>query len=190
MPTNVKVGIVVGAVAVTLLVVVAVTAASSDSAAVSASAATFSALAAVVTASISAATLTQLQRDSRATTRPQVGAWMRRGGAAGTIDLIVRNFGGSIAHAVRVDIVGLPEWAASDRVLEGLWRRYQGVIDTLVPGLELGNTYMHPDWAPVTPPPAQIAVRVSYTDDEGRPFSDTFELDAETIRAETWSLQE
>lgn len=189
MTTKAKIGVVVAAVAAAALMVAALTTASTEAARLSAAAATFSALAAIVTASVSAGTLMQLRRDSRSTTRPQVGAWMRRGGGLGTIDFVVKNFGESIAHNVLVDIVGLPEWASDDPVIGDLARRYRARISTLVPDLELSNSYMHPDYAPVTQPPYRLTVHVSYTDDEGRPYSDTFDLDADLIRAESWTNQ-
>lgn len=186
MTTNLKIGIVAGAIALTLIVVALFTATASSSGAVSAVAATFSALAAVTTASVSASALLQVRKDSRSTTRPQVAAWMRRGGAHGYIDFVVKNFGESIAHDVRIVIEGLPEWAAVDAVLSALWNRYRQPIPTLVPDLELSNTYAglpeHPE-----NPPDQVTVRISYTDDAGRPYADTFDLDADLIRGETWS---
>ena len=186
MTTNIKIGLVAKASALAFVVVAVVTAASSNSTAVSAVAATVSALAAVTTASLSVSTLLQVRIDSRSTTRPQVGVWMRRGGAHGYIDLVVKNFGESIAHDVRIDIEGLPDWSATDAVLADIWKRYQRPIATLVPDLELSNTYAGlPDHS--ENPPDRVRVRVSYTDDAGRLYSDTFDLDADLIRGETWS---
>ena len=186
MTTVQKVGLVVGSLVVAAAVVALVTVPNVQAQWVSALAAVVATLAAIVTASISARTLGQVTRDSQASNRPMVVAWLRRSTVHGYQDLVVSNVGRTIARNIQVSFEPeLPAWAATDPVAGNIVERYREPIGVLVPGQELANIYSNPAEVPAPSPPGQITVRIAYDNGAGDSYEDDFPLDVELINRET-----
>lgn len=187
---------VVGVGLVLAMVVVAVFSAAPgvESQRVSAFAATASAFAAITTAVVSAAALTQVKRDSRNAARPMVAADLRparpASGEANSLvrsfqELVIRNYGASVASDVTITFE--PELTATggqSPALDELVELFSQPIPTLVPGPKLTSVYYDPV-APATP--EQITVWISYTGPDGAKYGpESYPLDVRVARRRTY----
>ncbi|WP_406025917.1 hypothetical protein OH802_05695 [Nocardioides sp. NBC_00850] len=153
-----------------------------------------SAVAAIVTAVVAGWALNQQRKDSHDQARPVVIATLRPGPRTshGSMYLIVKNAGASLARRVRVTFsptLPTAEIASSGQpAIAGpfITRRYAEAIPVLGPGEALNNIYCnltHDDEGI----PHQVTVAVSYEDDRGRTYTDTYPLDLDIYRLETFS---
>ena len=153
--------------------------------------ASIAALAAIITASVSSAALAQVRKDSRNSARPMVAAQLRQtvplAGAAvdehtlGIQDLVIRNFGSTVASSVVVEFKpNLPRTEALVRLVD----LYSRPIPTLVPGDELTNIYAYTDDR--SGAPDQVVVKISYIGPDGTPYGpELYPLDVRVLRNRT-----
>lgn len=142
-------------------------------------------------------TLLQTRRDSMSRSRPMIAAEFRDAlPSRGTIYLVIRNFGPSMAKKVRVsfdpEIPDPAPEALRESVVPFLKSRYGRVIPTLTPGTELRNVYYVGEgqggrFINSEPTPGRVTVTISYESADGKQtYVDTFDLDVELIQGETW----
>ena len=114
----------------------------------------------------------------------------------GTLYLVIRNYGPSVAKNVRVsfdpEIPDPAPEAARESVVPFLKARYARTIPTLTPGTELRNVYYVGEsqggfFINSEPTPERVTVTISYESADGRQtYTDAFDLDVELIKGETW----
>jgi hypothetical protein len=156
------------------------------SATIAALAAVASAIAVIGTAWIAAQSFRASRRDSQERTRPVVVAELRRGALTpGTLDLVVRNYGLSVARELRVEFV--PSLPPADSLPPSdmrhwLARRYTRAIDTFPPGKTMSNVYRS-GYETADP----IMVVVNYSAADGQSYTDRFVLDPADHLTETTS---
>jgi hypothetical protein len=150
-------------------------------------------LATVAAAVVAIWTLVALKQDSADRTRPVVIAELNYAVLSDHAELLVRNVGPSVARNVRVDFVPPlpdPEDGGSEAevgvLTPFLQRRYSRVIPTLAPGMRLSNFYQDAEGSE-EPVPDDFTVTISYSDDRGRKYVDSFELSMFTLRDQTVS---
>lgn len=158
-----------------------------------------SAVAAIATAVIAVWTLRDARVDSRERSRPMVLAEFRRAKHSnGTIDLIVRNAGPSIARDVKVtfDPVPVVPDTGGPYVTPYLLRRYAEPIPALAPGQELTNIWFagrapndgRHDLVNGEPTPDAVTVTIEYRGTgRRRRYVDEFPLHVDLIRMMTYS---
>jgi hypothetical protein len=152
---------------------------------------------AAVTATVAVRTLRQTRRDSKAKARPKIAAELRLVPyTKGSLSLVVRNTGPSIAKNVRVTFdppILMPK-DPEGLVTPFLLRRFAKPIPVMTPGMELDNLYYVavPDPAGSRklinsePIPDVVTVKISYSSDDGDPYTDEFPLDADLHRKRTY----
>ncbi|WP_157180045.1 hypothetical protein [Rhodococcus sp. P14] len=115
--------------------------------AVSAGATTIAAVAAVAAAVVAIRTLRASKRDSRDRSRPMVGAFLEKEPHPNsrTADLVVRNYGASVAYNVEVTfdpvIANTGTRSGESSFVPLLLSRYEHPIPNLMPGVELRNLW-------------------------------------------------
>lgn len=145
------------------------------------------AVAIIVTAVYARRTLAAATADSRARTRPVIIAEFRREVLSqGTVLLVLKNLGASVAKDVRVtfdpappqDIDALPD----DNMARWIYQRYESAIPTWAPSWTLANVIRtgHDAMDPMT-------VTASYEGPDGTQYSDAYFLDPNHILTETTS---
>ena len=159
--------------------------------------ATVGVLVALGTAITGLRTLRQLRTDSRERSRPMMAAELRKPPyTRGIQDLVIRNYGHSIARNVAVTfdppIPDPPQGQAAQSVTPFLKRRYAEPIPVLTPGMELtniwfcgeasGNTFVNSE-----PTPDRFTVTITYSGPDGTPYEDQFPLDVALIRAHSYA---
>ncbi|NLU81628.1 hypothetical protein [Rhodococcus sp. HNM0569] len=98
--------------------------------------------AAVLAAGAAIQTFRRARRDSQSRSRPMVGAELRPVPYAnGMAELVVRNYGPSVARDVCVTFE--PPLGDANNMLSFIVRRYSDPIPTLMPGAELNNIWPH-----------------------------------------------
>ncbi|MFF9270668.1 COG1361 family protein [Streptomyces rochei] len=115
----------------------------------------------------------------------------------GTLYLVVRNYGPSVAKNVRVsfdpEIPDPAPDAARESIVPFLKDRYSRAIPTLTPEMELRNVYYvgKPQggrYVNSEPTPERVTVTISYESADGKQeYKDSFELDVALMQNETWS---
>ncbi|GGS10495.1 hypothetical protein GCM10010236_76210 [Streptomyces eurythermus] len=114
----------------------------------------------------------------------------------GTLYLVIRNYGPSVAKNVRVSfdpaIPDPPPDMARESVVPFLKSRYSRVIPTLTPGTELRNVYYVGEpqgdhFVNSEPTPERVTVTISCESADGKQeYTDTFDLDVDLMQSETW----
>ncbi|MFH8792227.1 hypothetical protein [Streptomyces sp. NPDC017941] len=114
-----------------------------------------------------------------------------------TLYLIIRNYGPSLAHNVRVsfnpEIPDPPADKAHDSIIPYLKSRYREPITALTPGTELRNVY----FAGVAGPgkefvnyenvPDRVLVTITYESDDSREtYTDSYDLNIGLLQSETY----
>ncbi len=145
------------------------------------------AIAVVVTAVIAARTLRAARDDSRARSRPTIVAELRRELLAqGTILLVLRNLGSTVASNVRVSFDPGPasdiDALADSDMWKWVFQRYSSAITTWAPGWTLSNVIRTGD-DPLPP----LSVTVEYDGPDGTHYGDVFLLHPDHILKETSS---
>ncbi|MFC9363068.1 hypothetical protein ACFTZB_41685, partial [Rhodococcus sp. NPDC057014] len=109
------------------------------------------AISVVVATAVGIRTLKASERDSRDRSRPMVGAQLVRDvhpSERGTADLVVRNYGQSVAYDVQVTfdptIESTETRSGDDSFVPLIRRRYENPIANLMPGVELRNLWFVP----------------------------------------------
>ncbi len=152
-------------------------------------------LTAIVTAFIALRQLRQQAGDSQARSRPVVAADLVPTPYTKSIALVIKNFGPSLARDVNVEFD--PALPVAETTSDGqtaivpfLLRRYAQPIPVLPPGRELSNVYYYSSLAKknVEEVPEQLTVTVSYADDQGRRYHDSYPLDVTVIQMGTESV--
>jgi hypothetical protein len=149
-----------------------------------------SALAAIVTTVVAAWALVNQSRDSRDRSRPLVTAAFRPGPSFshGMLYLVIRNAGASVARDLTVtfnpEIKPNTPSGQPRRTAEYIPKRYAASVPVLAPGESLSNLYCHlaNDDEEM---PRRLNVEVAYVDDRGRPYSASFDLDADVYGVAT-----
>jgi hypothetical protein len=163
---------------------------------VTAAAAAAGVLVALVAAITGLRSLRQLRTDSRERSRPMMAAELRKPPYTRGIQLLViRNYGPSIARNVKVTFdppipEPIPERAA-ESVSPFIMRRYTNPIPAVTPGMELTNIWFSGrlegnEWVNVERTPPQFTVTIAYDGPDGFPYKDSFPLDTDLIRGETY----
>jgi hypothetical protein len=158
-----------------------------DPAWVRAAAAIAGVLVALVTALTGLRSLRQLRTDSRERSRPMMAAELRKPPYVhGTQLLVIRNYGPSIAHNVKVAFdPPIPEpipQRAAESVSPFITRRYAEPIPVVTPGMELINIWLSGrlegnEWVNFEPMPPQFTVTIAYDSPDGTRYQDSFPLD-------------
>lgn len=141
--------------------------------------------------------LRQVRTDSRERSRPMMAAELRKPPyTAGIQDLVIRNYGPSIARNVTVTFDPpipdpIPERAAQS-VSPFITRRYAKPIPVVTPGMELTNIWFSgrlegTTWVNFDPTPDTFTVNIAYNGPDGTPYKDQFPLDTDLIRAHTYA---
>lgn len=149
-----------------------------------------SALAAIITAIVAVWALVNQARDSRDRSRPLVTAAFRPGPSFthGMLYLVIKNAGASVARDIAIGFDPEIERNAPSgrprRTAEHIPMRYAKPVPVLAAGETLANIYVHManDEEEM---PRQLKVSVAYADDRGRPYSGSFELDADLYGSAT-----
>lgn len=167
---------------------------SSPPAWVTAAAAVVAATAGVVAAINGSRTLRRAREDSRAKSRPMMIAELEPVPyASGTMKLVVRNAGPTVARDVKVAFdppIEAPE--TSESVVPYLVRRYSKLIPTVAPGTRFENTYyigrpQHGRLVNIEPTPDQVTVHISSMAPDGRRYNEAFPLDVHFIEQSTYT---
>jgi hypothetical protein len=145
------------------------------------------AAAVIVTAFIALRTLKATHQDSRARTRPVIVAELRRELLAhGTMLLVVKNLGASVARNVAVEFDPAPpadvDSLLDSDMLKWLYQRYATPVSTWAPGWTLSNV-VRVGQEPLAP----MTVTVTYEGPDGSPYSDKYDLHPDHILKETSS---
>ncbi|WP_329174928.1 hypothetical protein OG754_19205 [Streptomyces decoyicus] len=114
----------------------------------------------------------------------------------GTLYLVIRNYGPSVAKNVRVsfdpEIPDPAPDATRESVVPFLKSRYARTIKTLTPGAELRNVYYVGEaqgdhFINSEPTPGRTTVTISCESADGKQkYTDSFDLDVELMQSETW----
>jgi hypothetical protein len=114
----------------------------------------------------------------------------------GTLYLVIRNYGPSVAKNVRVSFdPEIPDPApdsARESMVPFLKSRYARAIPTLTPGTELRNVYYVGEpkdghFVNSEPTPGRVTVSISCESADGKQkYTDSFDLDVELMQGETW----
>ncbi|WP_421735971.1 hypothetical protein [Cellulomonas sp.] len=156
------------------------------------------ALATIATAAFAVWAIVNAGRDSRDRSRPMVIAEFRHARDSDTtVDLVIHNAGVSMAREVSVTFdppLVVPEGFGRN-VTDHIIRRYSSALSGLAPSQTFRNVWWaghmvagSSDLENAEPTPDQVAVAINYTDDRGRPYSDTFALDVLNLLQETYSV--
>lgn len=144
---------------------------------VSAIAASLSAVLTIVTAVVAVQTLRAAREDSRARSRPVIVASLQRELLAqGTINLVLRNFGASLATRVTVSFDPRPpadlESLTDGDMRKWLFQTYEKPIHTWPPGWELSNV-VRAGYDDIEP----FAVLIEYFGPDGTRYSERIDID-------------
>lgn len=145
------------------------------------------AVAVIVTAVVAKGTLRAAREDSRARTRPVIVCELRRELLSqGTVLLVVRNLGASVATGVKisfdppppVDFEGQPDLD----MFKWIYQRYASPVTTWAPGRTVSNVIRagHDDLAPLT-------VNVEYRGPDGSSHRDRYRLEPDHVLKEASS---
>lgn len=170
--------------------------------AIGAGATAVAAIAAVAAAVVAIRTLRASKRDSRDRSRPMVGALLERDPhpTSRCADLVVRNYGGSVAYDVQVTfdppLMDAGTDSGQDSFVPLLLSRYESPISNLMPGVELRNLWFAPGKIENEvrqndePIPDVVTATIRYSDrpdfwskDVNR-YVETFKLDISLIRGD------
>jgi hypothetical protein len=148
------------------------------------------ALATAAAALVAIVTLLALKSDSRDRTRPVMGAYLQRHPLShGTSELIVTNYGSTPACEVQVTfdppLPKLEGAEAAGKITPFLEKRYDQVIPTIAPRMELINVYTVQGDRNDEPVPADFTITFTYADAKGRRYKDAYRLTVETLRNAT-----
>ena len=151
------------------------------------------ATAAVAASAVGIQTLRRNKRDSQSRSRPMVGAELQPDGyAAGTVHLIIRNYGQAVARNVKVTFEPpLPQTDGNTTMIPFIERRYANAIPTLMPGTELSNVWPYDSDDDNGMPEKVTVIIESVSADKGlfgNPdrYRDEFILDMNVIKQRTY----
>ncbi len=149
------------------------------------------AIAAIVTATIAAKTLSAMRDDSLDRSRPVMIAELQLGVLTSNAELHVANRGMSVARNVEVTF-GPPIAASCEGMTNAdcahmahfIAERYAHPISVIAPGADLDNLYQdaEDDDEPV---PENVVVTIKYEDDRHRSYEDNFELSMGVLRKQS-----
>lgn len=145
------------------------------------------AAAAIVTGVFAAVALRQTAKDSRERTRPYVIAeYQRIPYASGTLALVVRNTGQSVATDVRVTFDDLgPEAKRKDSLVEVIARRYDRTFLAMPPGQAFSNSVRTSARNPKgDDKPADLVTATVAYKHRRKKYSETFALDCTVYAGE------
>lgn len=155
------------------------------------------ALATLAAAVVAVVTLVALKQDSRDRTRPVMVAMFKHAILTKDYEFHVVNVGQSVARDVRVAFSpALPvlpddpdgsEPEVERFTVRSLERRYAREIGTMAPGLVFDNLYKDPRNSSDGLAPDDLTVTITYRDDRGRRYSDSYELSIDAMKHQTGS---
>jgi hypothetical protein len=152
---------------------------------VSAIAASLSAVLTIVTAVVAIQTLRAARIDSRGRSRPVIIASLQRELLTqGTLNLVIRNFGVSVASNVRVSFDPMPpsdlDSLPSGDMRKWLFETYEKPIQTWPPGWELSNVVRagHDDIEP-------FAILIEYCGPDNTRYSERIDIDPTPVLKHT-----
>jgi hypothetical protein len=117
--------------------------------------------------------------------QPYVAVYMEPSAATlQIIDLVVRNFGATAAHEVRLRITPRPQRSVQGGGVEDVW--LPDVLPTLVPGQEWRTMWDLGRDRKDSGLPDQHRVEVVFSDSHGRALSATYQLDWGAYKGRQW----
>ncbi|KXO87848.1 hypothetical protein AXK56_15855 [Tsukamurella pulmonis] len=149
------------------------------------------AVAAIVTATIAAKTLSAMRQDSLDRSRPVMIAELRPGVLTRNAELHITNQGLSVARNVEVTFAPPiaphcpgKELSECEHIVHFIAERYARPIPVIAPGADLDNLYQDAEDND-EPVPDNFFVTLKYEDDREREYGDTFELSMTLLRKQS-----